>query len=477
MGTCPSAPMESAVHTDSETPYEREQLVPSTGGTVFQIDDHFAVDIVTTAGNNTNSNCVELPFPFGFIPYGAPEEVEACQTIATLGILPDPRAGVWFKMTVDSDCEVDININTCDTDKPFDTAIAVYEAKATFDCNAGSPNLFDTLQCINGFGAGSAADDSGTCTNGELLTDLELDTIQFSGLKEVYVLVYSGNNNLDGDLGIGPFKLEGTVKATPGSRCGGDPHFSRWRHDTHDSFHGECDLVLLHSDNFHQGTGMDVHVRTTMMDNDLSYSYVEAAAVRIGETVLEFDRDMFRVNGENLDYDAVQLFEFEEQGRTYKISSEVLSKTKRDITLQLDARASIKIRSSKNLMYVDFEGSTAAFADSVGMLGNYKTGDMYGRNGKLFEQDYVQYGFEWQVDPQHDPVLFADQREPQLPYEKCRLPLEAAATSRRRLRTETSSALRNEAMEACQTAVKTDFELCVDDVMATGNIEAADMFV
>lgn len=205
------------------------------------------------------------------------------------------------------------------------------------------------------------------------------------------------------------------------------------------------------------------------------FSYVDAAAVRIGETVLEFDRDFFRVNGQEHDYDATASFDFEEQGRTYKISSEAMSKTKRETTLKLDNSASIKIRATKSLMYVNFEGSTAAFHDSMGMLGDYKTGDMYGRNGELFEEDYLQYGFEWQVDPHKDPVLFTEHRSPQLPYEKCRLPVQAAASSRRRLRAD-NSAMRDEAVKACQDA-KTDFDLCVDDVMATGDAEAAEMFM
>lgn len=255
-----------------------------------------------------------------------------------------------------------------------------------------------------------------------------------------------------------------------------DPHFNRWRQAKHDSFHGECDLVLLRSEQFHDKTGVDVHVRTTMMENDFSFSYVESSAVKVGDTILEFHPKFFRVNGEDYDYDAVPSFEFEERGRTYKISSVMTSATKRETTLQLDDQTSIKIRSTKNLMYVNFEGSKAAFYDSVGMLGNYTTGDMYGRDGALFEQDFLHYGFEWQVDPlKKDPILFKENRAPQLPYEKCRLPIEAPVTSRRRLRSE-NSAMRDQAIEACQNA-KTDFELCVDDVMATNNVEAAEMFL
>ena len=46
---------------------------------------------------------------------------------------------------------------------------------------------------------------------------------------------------------------------------GGDPHFARWGQE-HDSFHGECDLVMVHSDQFHNGAGFDLHARTKIQD-------------------------------------------------------------------------------------------------------------------------------------------------------------------------------------------------------------------
>ena len=49
-------------------------------------------------------------------------------------------------------------------------------------------------------------------------------------------------------------------------------------HQEHDSFHGECDLVLLHSEEFHNGAGLDLHIRTTIQDY---FSYIETAALRV----------------------------------------------------------------------------------------------------------------------------------------------------------------------------------------------------
>lgn len=51
----------------------------------------------------------------------------------------------------------------------------------------------------------------------------------------------------------------------------------------------------VHSDNFHDGVGLDVHVRTTI---ESYFSYVETGAVKIGRHVLEVNRESFLLNGE-----------------------------------------------------------------------------------------------------------------------------------------------------------------------------------
>ena len=235
-------------------------------------------------------------------------------------------------------------------------------------------------------------------------------------------------------------------------------------------------MVLLHSDSFQDNTGLDVHVRTTMMQDGLSYSYIEAAAIRVGSTILEFHPSFFRVNGIHHDYELSSRFEFEEKDHTYEFFSSKTGTNKRETIIKLSPASSIKIRSTKNLMYVNFEGNKLDFGDSIGMLGSYPNGEMVGREGS-FEGDYVSYGMEWQVDPgKKDPLLFAEDRAPQLPYERCRLPVQSATTSRRRLRVNTDSEMREKAFEACQNA-KTDIELCVDDVLATGDLDTAEMFV
>ena len=67
-----------------------------------------------------------------------------------------------------------------------------------------------------------------------------------------------------------------------------DPHFETFNGEAF-SYHGECDLVMMKSPSFASGLGLYVNIHTTRIDNArISYSYISAAAVRIGKNdVLE----------------------------------------------------------------------------------------------------------------------------------------------------------------------------------------------
>ena len=49
---------------------------------------------------------------------------------------------------------------------------------------------------------------------------------------------------------------------------------------------GECDLLLVRSRNFGWGQGLTVYVRTQIAQSQ-TYSYVSAAALQIGDGILE----------------------------------------------------------------------------------------------------------------------------------------------------------------------------------------------
>ena len=87
------------------------------------------------------------------------------------------------------------------------------------------------------------------------------------------------------DIGAVCEEIGGTVcaaKSGGGGACG-DPHFETWTGEWYD-YHGVCDLVLFSVPSFAGGLGLDVHIRTSGRDQ---FSFIETAAVRIGEDVLE----------------------------------------------------------------------------------------------------------------------------------------------------------------------------------------------
>ena len=247
-----------------------------------------------------------------------------------------------------------------------------------------------------------------------------------------------------------------------------DPHFARWGQE-HDTFHGECDLVLIHSEKF-QGVGLDLHARTTIQDY---FSYIETAALSLGNDVVQFYKTYFLVNGEKFHAEDLPM----QFGNGYTISETPVPESKRtenrkDYSVDLNDGSQIRFRFYKQFLTMNVDGHPDHFEDAVGLLGEYTTGAMVGREGEAFD-DFTDFGFEWQVRPDQDPELFAFQRSPQLPFEQCRMPT-AARPARRALRGDT--ALLGKAQEACAHVPGSSYQLCIDDIMTTGDLGLADIW-
>eukprot|EP00977_Amphora_coffeiformis_P010738 scaffold2517_cov97-Amphora_coffeaeformis.AAC.2 len=240
------------------------------------------------------------------------------------------------------------------------------------------------------------------------------------------------------------------------SPSGGDPHFTRWN-QPRNSFHGECDLVMIQSDTF-QG-GFELQSRTTI---DTYYSYIESAAFKTGNNIVEVEYDQLYFNQEPVSYANLPMtfdgitVTFEEQG------------PRKLITADLNGEVSLTFKFYKHYLNIVTSGSTDALMGSKGLLGSFPDGKMLDRAGNEL-LDFTFMGFEWQVHPE-DSQLFHKARSPQLPYEKCRMPT-AIRPARRRLRSNTE--LLNEAESACAHVTNSNYQLCVDDVMLTGDVGLA----
>jgi hypothetical protein len=222
--------------------------------------------------------------------------------------------------------------------------------------------------------------------------------------------------------------------------------------------------VLLQHAEFDQGKGLAVHVRTTITD---MYSFIEAVAVQLGGTSLEFYPDHFILHGNKVGLEDLPL-SFGD-GLEYVLKED--PKNKKNVIIELNKQASISIQSHGKFMHVSFSGTAQEYGNSVGILGDFSTGAMLGRNGQVME-DVLEYGFEWQVNHE-DKVIFSEVRQPQLPFEKCRLPTQSLQ-ARRRLNSAKNSALAAEAEAACNGLL--DFELCISDILMTGDLGMVEAF-
>ena len=229
---------------------------------------------------------------------------------------------------------------------------------------------------------------------------------------------------------------------------------------------------MISSQQFHNGAGLDLHVRTTI---EKYFSYIETSALRVGENVLQFYKDSFLLNGIKLtpadlplsfggDYQYIITNAPVEQGKNPKFYQYY------KVSLHQDS--SIVFKFYKQYLTISVDGHAADFGDSVGLLGEYGTGDMIDRDGRVMT-DFDAYGFEWQVNPE-DPKIFAEARSPQLPFEQCRMPT-SARPSRRALRG-ASALLAQQAAEACAHVKGNDKNLCIDDIMMTGDVGLADLW-
>jgi hypothetical protein len=247
-----------------------------------------------------------------------------------------------------------------------------------------------------------------------------------------------------------------TAFETGGGGVQGDPHFKTWRGQRFD-YHGECDLVLLHSSEFGSGLGLDVHIRTKIRRD---MSYISSATVRMGTDILEVaSQGIYYLNGE-------AGAELPDYFSGFTLSHTQPTDKQHVFEVQLGGSEKIKVKTYKDFVSVLIEqGQSEHFGDSVGLMGDFRNGHMIARDGKSVLDDANNFGQEWQV-LDTEPILFQHARLPQHPME-CTLPTPIQASQlRRRLLESSVDELAAEKACAHWGEGKDD---CVFDVLKTGD--------
>jgi hypothetical protein len=225
-------------------------------------------------------------------------------------------------------------------------------------------------------------------------------------------------------------------------------------------------LVILDNKEFADGLGLDIHIRTK---HEAFYSYIEQAAIRIGDDIVEFADDGYYINGvQGFDSDLpTTIGGFPLNHPTWTESGKV-----KFYLINLNNGDYINIFKYMHFMSVQVEGkSKKDFEKSVGLLGNFFTSDMLARDGVTIVNDVDEFGAEWQVRDD-EPKLFRTLREPQHPHATCKPISEVTKTSRRHLRQDAMFVQAAEA--ACAHKPAKDFDFCIHDVLATHDLGMAE---
>jgi hypothetical protein len=236
------------------------------------------------------------------------------------------------------------------------------------------------------------------------------------------------------------------------------------------------DLKLMSVPKFDGQVDLDIHVRTTIVS---SYSYIESAAVRIGDDTLEVSSwGEYSLNG----VEEAKLPNYHSQvllrGKTqplpklagYEVFHTELDDKKHVFEIILGQGQNITLSNIKGIVGITVNhASKASFGRAVGLLGNFE-GKMLGRDGGTdLHRDMNAMAQDWQVRDD-EPMLFQSSRAPQYP-EKCRLPNIVEKEARR-----LGEGITEDVAKVACAHLKNDvnaFAACVYDVTATNDLELA----
>lgn len=243
-----------------------------------------------------------------------------------------------------------------------------------------------------------------------------------------------------------------------------------WKNE-HFEYHGQCDMILAKDQEFANGVGIDVQIRTKLVR---FWSYIKTVAIRLGNDILEVEG-----SADSEDLETHYWMNLEYQGELKSLGgfpvtvfvSKVRSHKRRfEIDLSsMYPNQKIVISTLKEFIRIDFQnGSEEAFGKTVGMLGDFHTGKTLARDGLTVLNDFTEFGNEWQVLPTDD-MLFHDISEPQFPR-KCIEPEDSRGQRRRRL--DESSITEEQAEAACARLTdEADRKDCVYDILATQDLD------
>jgi hypothetical protein len=224
---------------------------------------------------------------------------------------------------------------------------------------------------------------------------------------------------------------------------------------------------------FAEGKGMHIHIRTKIVRY---WSYTKTVAIRIGDDILEIEGSADAKDAEphywvNYEYQG-ELDFFAGYTVTQKVPVPYCRQYKIDLSSSFKGQ-SITVQLYKEFVRVKFSGDEKAFGNTVGLLGDYKTGRTLARDGVTVLNDFSTLGDEWQVLPS-EPKLFREFSKPQFP-DPCIQPEDPRGNRKRRL-AESSISI-EQAEQACSTLNDPlTMKDCIYDILATQDLDMVGAF-
>ena len=225
---------------------------------------------------------------------------------------------------------------------------------------------------------------------------------------------------------------------------------------------------MVSNSGFCNGSGIDIHIRTKIVR---FWSYIENVVIRIGNDILEVTGSSSENDDDKINY----WINYEGMGDLEDLAGFPVSinPSNNRYTIDLGSQypgEKIEIRTFKEFVGVKIIGATkSSFGTSVGITGDFITGNTYARDGKTVLNDFTELGNEWQVMPSDGRFFHETARRPQFP-EKCWLPEDPRGKRRRRL--EESNITEDQAEAVC-AGLDDEFSRkgCVYDVLATQDLD------
>lgn len=245
----------------------------------------------------------------------------------------------------------------------------------------------------------------------------------------------------------------------------GDPHFKTWTGQWYD-FHGACDMHLVDAPKFAPDLPLTIDIRTHARD---WYSFIERAALKIGDDVLEVAGfGEYTLNGvTGFGEDFLHSMNSIDDFAGFKMTYANPEKHVHVLTVEIEGQEAISIQSFKDMVSVNIlDAHKDRFAGSSGMMGHFETGYVYSRDGKTVMSEPSDIAREWQVRDDEE-MLFGASRAPQYPQE-CVMPKKKEETNRLG-----KTVARAAALKACAHWSLGTREMCIQDVMKTGDVEMA----